>query len=108
MKVMGSTLMLCQAIVIGLAIPVGLLTGNYPTSHVVWTGTALLLLCLMSIGPMRRDRRTAVTTGTVVQMFVVGAGVVIHPFLVPGLVFLLVWALAVRLSAVTDAQPPVN
>ena len=79
MKVMGSALMVFQSIVIGLAMPVAIVVGGYRTALVAWTAAGLIALCLLSVGALRRQCQ------------------------VPGVVFLLVWVLAVRLSAKTDS-----
>ena len=108
MKVMGSALMVFQAIVIGLAMPVAIVVGGYPKGQTVTVGLALMLLCFLAIGGLRRDRRTALVTGSVVQLVVIAAGISIRPYLTPGIIFLLVWVLAVILSAKTDANKTVN
>lgn len=106
MKVMGSATMVFQAIVIGLAMPVAIVTGNYNRATVLTVGSLLALLCILSVGGIRRDRRTAITTGTAVQAIVIAAGIAVRPFLVPGILFGLVWFLAVKLSEKTDLKRP--
>ena len=106
MKVMGSATMVLQAIVIVLAIPVAIVTGDYNHTTVLVVGSLLVLLCILSVGGIRRDRVTAIRTGTLVQTAVLAAGIAVRPFLVPGILFALVWLLAVKLSEKTDLERP--
>jgi hypothetical protein len=102
MKVMGSAVMTLEVIVLGLVMPVAHVVYGYPLSTVVWSAVGLMLLCILSIGSMRRDRRTAVSTGSFVQILVFVTGLFIKPFLVPAILFGLIWILAVVLSARVD------
>lgn len=102
MKVMGSAVMMLEVIVLGLVMPVAHVVYDYPLSTVVWSASGLILLCILSIGSMRRDRRTAVATGSFVQILVFITALFIKPFLVPAILFGLIWVLAVGLSARVD------
>lgn len=108
MKVMGSAVMLFQAIVIGLAMPVAIVVNNQDKSTTLWIGMALFVLCFLAVGGIRRDRKTAIMTGSFVQALVIAAGIYAKPFLVPAVIFTLCWLLAIKLSAKTDAQIPVE
>ena len=103
MKVMGSSVLALEVIVLGLVMPVAHVVYGYRLATVVWTATALMLLCIVAIGGMRRDRRTAILTGSVVQVIVLVTGLFIAPFLVPAILFGLMWVLAIVLSAKVDA-----
>jgi hypothetical protein len=103
MKVMGSAILVFQAIVIGLTVPVAVVMNDVPKSQAIWTSLALIVLCFLAVGGLRRDRRTAVTTGLVVQVIVISAGFFVRPMLFPGILFLIIWLLAINLSAKTDA-----
>jgi len=103
MKVMGSAILVFQAIVIGLTVPVAVVMNNVPKSQAIWTSLALILLCLLAVGGVRRDRRTAITTGLAVQVIVICTGIVVRPMFFPGILFLIIWLLAIDLSAKTDA-----
>jgi hypothetical protein len=103
MKVMGSAILVFQAIVIGLTVPVAVVMNNVPKSQAIWTSLALIVLCFLAVGGVRRDRRTAVTTGLAVQAIVIGTGFLVRPMLFPGILFLVIWLLAINLSAKTDA-----
>ena len=102
MKVMGSAVLTLEAIVLGLVMPVAHVIYDYPLGTVVWSAAGLMLLCILSVGSMRRDRRTAVATGSFVQILVFVTGLFIKPFLFPALLFGLIWILAVVLSSRVD------
>lgn len=108
MKVMGSAMMVFQSIVILLTVPVAIVAEGIPRNTAWGFALGLVALCLASVGRMRGPRRTAVVMGTVVQAAVILCGIWVHSLLVPGLIFLLVWLLAVRLSARTDLAQPLN
>jgi predicted membrane protein len=108
MKVMGSAVMTLEVIVLGLVMPVAHVVYGYPLSTVVWSASGLILLCILSIGSMRRDRRTAVATGSFVQILVFITALFIKPFLVPAILFGLIWILAVVLSARVDEAKAAN
>jgi len=103
MKVMGSAILIFQAIVIGLTVPVAVVMNGVSKSQAIWTSLALILLCLLAVGGVRRDRRTAVTTALLVQAIIIGTGIAVRPMLFPGILFLIIWLLAINLSAKTDA-----
>lgn len=103
MKVMGSAILVFQAIVIGLTVPVAVVMNGVPKSTAIWTSLALIVLCLLAVGGVRRDRRTAITTGLAVQVIVICTGFAVRPLLFPGILFLIIWLLAINLSAKTDA-----
>lgn len=103
MKVMGSAILVFQAIVIGLTIPVAVAVYGVEKSTALWVAGLLMLLCILAVGGVRRDRRTAVTTGLIVQAVILGSSFFIPPMLFTGILFLLIWLLAFRLSAQTDA-----
>ena len=102
MKVMGSAVLALEVIVLGLVMPVAYVIGHYRLATVVWVASALMLMCILAIGAMRRDRRTAIVTGSIVQVAVLIAGFFIRSFLVPAILFGLLWILAIVLSKKVD------
>ena len=103
MKVMGSSVLALEVIVLGLVIPVAHVVYNYSLSQVVWTALTLIVLCILAIGAMRGDRRRAVMIGSLVQLLVLVAGLWITPFLVPAVLFGAIWILAISLSAKVES-----
>ena len=102
MKVMGSAILFFEAIVLGLSIPISIVIYQTPKSLTLWATFLLMLLCILAIGGVRRDRRAAITTGVVVQVVIIFAGIWVRPLNFPGILFLLVWWLAVVLSKRVD------
>lgn len=102
MKVMGSAILVFEAIVLGLSIPISVVIYELPKSQTLWITFGLMLLCILAVGGVRRDRRTAITTGFLVQALIIVAGFKIDPLLFPGILFGLIWVLAIVLSKKVD------
>ena len=102
MKVMGSAILFFEAIVLGLSIPISIVVYDVDKSLTLWVTFLLMLLCILAIGGVRHDRRTAITTGIVVQLVIIGTGIWVRPMLFPGVLFLLIWGLAIVLSKKVD------
>jgi hypothetical protein len=102
MKVMGSAILFFEAIVLGLSIPISIVVYGVDKSTTLWVTFLLMVLCIVAIGGVRHDRRGAITTGIVVQLIIIGAGFAVRPMLFPGVLFLLIWALAIALSKKVD------
>ena len=102
MKVMGSAILFFEAIVLGLSIPISIVVYDVDKSLTLWVTFLLMLLCILAIGGVRHDRRAAITTGIVVQLIIIGNGIWVRPMLFPGVLFLLIWGLAIVLSKKVD------
>jgi hypothetical protein len=102
MKVMGSAILFFEAIVLGLSIPISIVVYDVDKSITLWVTFLLMLLCILAIGGVRHDRRAAITTGIVVQLIIIGTGIWVRPMLFPGVLFLLIWGLAIVLSKKVD------
>lgn len=100
---MGSATLIFQAFVIALAIPVAIANYDVPAQLAIWTALGLILICFLAIGGIRRDRRTAIITGTLVQVIVLLSGIWVRPMLFPGILFTAIWLLAIKLSEKTPA-----
>lgn len=103
MKVMGSATLFFEAIVIGLTIPVAVAIYEVPKWTAIWTALALMFLCIFAVGGVRRNRRTAIMTGSIVQVIVLLSSLIVKPIIFPGIVFTLIWLLAIKLSEKTPA-----
>jgi len=105
MKVVLPAILLLEAIVVALAIPVALAVDDRgPTSAIV-LGVLAILLALGS-GAVRRPRGVAV--GWVLQVLVLLSGLVVPAMAVLGLIFLGVWVLGVIYGAKGDALAAKN
>ena len=108
MKVMGSAILFFEAIVLGLSIPISIVVYDVDKSLTLWVTFLLMLLCILAIGGVRHDRRAAITTGIVVQLIIIGTGIWVRPMLFPGVLFLLIWGLAIVLSKKVDEAKAVQ
>jgi hypothetical protein len=103
MKVMGSAILVFEAIVLGLSIPISIVVYDVDRTLVLWATFLLMLLCILAVGGVRHDKRAAITTGIVVQAIIIGVGIVIRPLLFPGILFLLIWGMAYVIDNKVDA-----
>lgn len=112
MKVLCPSVLALEAVVVLLAIPVLLsLTDVGPRGG--WALGALALLALVVAALFRRDPRTGVVAGWVVQGLALASGLLVTAMVVVGLMFAGLWWLAVvlgsrvdRLEAARDTPAP--
>ncbi len=105
MRVLTSSVLVLEAIVVGLAIPVALVAGG-SDAWVAWILGALALVCLLLPGAFGRSWFLA--AGWVVQVTVLATGLLV-PMMVPlGAVFTALWWAAIRLARRADAARPVG
>lgn len=102
MRTLCSAVLLFEAIVLGLAIPVALALSDVSTGTVVGVGSALVVGCFLAAGLLGRGP-VGLAIGWLVQ-----AGAVLSGFVVPlmfflGGVFALLWFFAIRLGRIGDA-----
>jgi hypothetical protein len=114
-KVLAPAILLLEAIVVGLAIPVAVVVGG-GGARAVWALGALTVVLVVAAGLARRPQGVAI--GWVCQVLVLLAGFVVPALAFVGLVFLGVWVVAViyggradrlaasRASAATTGAPP--
>jgi hypothetical protein len=100
MKTLGPALLLLEAIVVALAVPVALAIDDRGATAAIVLGVLAILLALGS-GAVRRPRGVAV--GWVLQGLVVLTGFVVPAMALLGLVFLGVWVVGVIYGAKGDA-----
>lgn len=100
---MGGATLVFEAFVIALTIPVAVVVYEVPKTTAIWTALGLFILCFVAVGGIRRDRRTAIMTGSIVQVIVLLAAIPVRPLLVPGIIFTAIWILAIKLSEKTPA-----
>ncbi len=100
MKIVLPAILLLEAIVVALAVPVALAVDDRGATAAIVLGVLAILLALGS-GAVRRPRGVAV--GWVLQGLVVLTGFVVPAMAVLGLVFLGVWVVGVIYGAKGDA-----
>lgn len=103
MKVLCSSVLAFEAIVVMLAIPVALNFGVLAdrTGLVVGGGFALALLLLLGIGTLRRP--WGIAAGWVLQGLVIATGIVVPAMLVMGAIFAALWWAAVHYGRKAEA-----
>jgi len=108
-KVLAPAILLLEAIVVGLAIPVAVVVGG-GGARAAWVLGALTLVLVVASGVARRPQGVAI--GWVCQVLVLLAGFVVPALAFVGLVFLGVWVVAViyggkadRIAAARAAAP---
>ena len=75
MKVMGSAILVFEAIVLGLSIPISVVIYDVDKTLTLWSTFLLMILCILAVGGVRHDKRAAITTGIVVQAIIIGVGI---------------------------------
>jgi hypothetical protein len=102
MKVMGASVLVFEAIVVGLFIPVAYFNGFVADGiAAVWAGGALVLLCLVAAALVRRP--FGVALGWVVQALILATGVFVPMMIVLGGLFTALWWAAIHYGRRADA-----
>jgi hypothetical protein len=100
MRVLCSSVLFFEAVVVGLAIPTGrALTDQHP-SLILWGGLALLAACLLAAGLLRG--RVGYVLGSAVQLAVIASGFLLPAMFFLGGVFGALWVLAIVLARKAD------
>ena len=99
---MGSAILVFEAIVLGLSIPISVVVYDVNRALALWSTFLLMVLCILAVGGVRHDKKAAITTGIVVQAMIIGVGIFVRPLLFPGILFLLIWGLAYVVSNKVD------
>jgi len=99
MRRLCATVLIMEAIVIGLAIPVAIKLEHAPRKDALTAGAvlgiaAVLLAVLAARGPLR----LLLAGGSVLQVLVVAAGVVVPAMYVLGVIFAGLWAIGIWLG----------
>jgi hypothetical protein len=98
MKVLGPSILLLEAILVALAIPVALTQGRGATT--AWLLAGLAVVLVLSTGVARRPG--GVRIGWAMQVLVLLSALVEPAMAVVGLVFLAVWVVAVVYGGKAD------
>lgn len=98
LRVLGSTVLTLEAIVVLLSIPVALaVTKPERPALVGWSLALLALVSLLAVGVITKPYGPMV--GWVVQALVIASGFLVPAMFALGVVFALLWFVALRLSA---------
>jgi hypothetical protein len=96
MRVLGGSVLGFEAIVVLLAIPTAIALAGVPPLPTIITGVVLAILLVVNAGLLTHPRSFA--TGWILQGVVIATGVVAWPMFGLGVVFLLLWWLALRVG----------
>jgi hypothetical protein len=98
-KVLAPAILLLEAIVVGLAIPVALMVDG-GGARAAWVLGGLAVLLVLASGVARRPQGVAI--GWVCQVLVLLSGILVPAMAFVGLVFLAVWVVAVIYGGKAD------
>lgn len=94
MRVLGSTVLVLEALVVLLAIPIAINVSGANATLALVMGIALAGLLILSVGVITKP--IAVPLGWVLQGLVIVSGCVVPTMFIVGAVFALLWFYAVR------------
>lgn len=103
MRVLGTSVLIFEAIVMALFIPVAYFTGRTvegPTA--AWIGVGLVVLCIVAAGMVTRPG--GIVLGWIVQVLVIASGFVVPDMFVVGAIFGGLWWAAVHYGRKVDAM----
>lgn len=100
MRVLGSTVLILEAIVVLLAIPIAINISNANATYALIIGIALAGLLVLTVGVITKP--IAVPIGWVLQVLVVASGIVVPTMFFIGGLFALLWFYAVRNGQLVD------
>lgn len=94
MRVLGSTVLILEALVVLLAIPIAINVSDANATYALIIGIALAGLLVLTVGVITRP--IAVPIGWVLQVLVIASGIVVPTMFFIGGLFALLWFYAVR------------
>jgi hypothetical protein len=94
MMVLGSTVLVFEAIVVLLAIPIAINVSDANATFALVIGIALAGLLILTVGVITKP--IAVPIGWILQVLVIAAGIVVPTMFLVGGIFALLWFYAVR------------
>lgn len=94
MRVLGSTVLVLEALVVLLAIPIAINVSDANATYALIIGIALAGLLVLTVGVITRP--IAVPIGWVLQVLIIASGIVVPTMFFIGGLFALLWFYAVR------------
>ena len=99
MRRLCATVLIMEAIVIGLAVPVAITIGHVPHGSAAVAGGVLAGAAVLLAAVVGRPRQGwALTAGSLLQVAVIAAGVLVPVMYVLGALFAALWATAIWLG----------
>ena len=107
MKRLLATVLIMEAIVIGLAIPVAIQISHLRPGAAGWVGGAAAVAAVVFAVMARPVLPAALVGGSLLQVFVIVAGVVVPAMYVLGAIFAALWVIGIWLGVRIErpAQP---
>jgi hypothetical protein len=96
MRRLCAMVLVCEAIVIGLAIPVAISIAGADGAQAGLVGGALVVCCLLVAGLLRY--RWAYVVGTILQILAIGTGIAVSVMYFLGAIFGVLWITAIWLG----------
>ncbi len=104
MRVLCSSVLLVEAIVVLLATSLATSAGSVSNPTLAWTA-GLLLMLLLALAPATLRRRWGLTLGWILQGLVLASAIVVGwTMLVVGGIFVVLWWLAIHNGSRVDAM----
>jgi Sec-independent protein secretion pathway component TatC len=100
MRRLCATVLACEAIVIGLAIPVAISIAGADGAQAGLVGGGLVVCCLVVAGLLRY--RWAYVVGTILQILAIATGTVVTAMFFLGAIFGALWITAIWLGRRTE------
>ena len=94
MRVLGSTVLALEAIVVLLAIPIAINNSNVDSTWALVVGFGIALLMFLTIGIITKPY--AIPIGWVLQVLTVASGFIVPTMFIVGGIFALLWFFAVQ------------
>lgn len=112
MRRLCATVLVFEAIVIGLAIPVAITIGHKSAHSAGWAGGALAgAAVLIAVGVSVRSTgpvglRIALVTGSILQLLMIASGAVVPAMYALGVIFTGLWVVAICLGRSAERAAP--
>jgi hypothetical protein len=100
MRRLCATVLGCEAVVIGLAIPVAISIAGADAAQAGIVGGGLVVCCVLVAGLLRY--RWAYVVGTILQVLAIGTGTVVSVMYFLGAIFSVLWITAIWLGRRTE------
>jgi hypothetical protein len=97
-KRLCATVLVMEAVVIGLAIPVAIRIGHLDPRTAGLTGGIAAVLAVVLAGLARRQLRATLVAGSALQVFVIVCGTVVPVMYILGAIFAALWATGIWLG----------
>ena len=94
MRVLGSTVLILEALVVLLAVPIAINVANVNATYALVIGIALAGLLVLTVGVITKP--IAVPIGWVLQVLVIASGIIVPTMFFIGGLFALLWFFAER------------